>query len=289
MTIIPPKQFLEGARQLLLAAHPDQTTVTWHHICATDRCPPLLIRMMLQQQLHLHLPTLSSRQCTTAAEDEQNYSDDDDRLTFAASTTTRSCRQLRTWFQKRDAQGRLPLHWAAMAQAVSTTTRCSGTATVVELILAAHPAAAAVMDATGRFPLHYAVANRTLVQVVVPQQRQGRGGKRSAHTNNVRHPLKAIGALARTYPTALTVPDPVTFLYPVLQLAASMEEDKSKSTNTGSKLSKIPRDDVKKEEEEDDEYDDFVDYVAMDVLYRLLLAHPDVCCYHRPRRAWVKQ
>jgi len=257
MTIIAPDQFLDCALQLLEAAANRTGTgsdynnnnntnnntccsrLTWHSICATDRCPPLLIRMLLhqlcfqqqQQQQHGDIP--------------------------AAASSSSSSSLIRRHFRERDAQGRLPLHCAAAAQA----TRClpgattqTTTTTVMELVLTAFPAAASVSDGSGRLPLHWAVANPTLQEEKKQQQQQHNQGV-------LRSPLKAVLALARTFPASLTVPDPETGLYPVLQLAA-----------TGSDIMSVDDDD-------DDEAND--NDGVMDVLYRLLHTNPSVCNYHR--------
>lgn len=213
MTIIAPTEYLDYSIQLLEACHNQKNkNLSWHTICATDRCPPLLVRMLLHQ---LH---------------SQHHGD-----SFL-------CR--RQIFRDRDKNGRLPLHYAAKAEAVSTRLLpldCSQRHwTVVEIILSALPAAASIMDNTGRLPLHYAVANTTLV--VDNESDVDR-----------RDPLKAVLSLARTCPTALSVPDPVTRLYPVLRLASLMDATNHESNMGGHQL---------------------------DVLYRLLRANPSICKYH---------
>lgn len=248
MTIIAPDQFLECSLQLLEASaqhshnnnsnhnHPRNkccSWLTWHSICATDRCPPLLIRMLLHQILF------------------QQQQEQGDTPACAASSVRRP-------FRERDARGRLPLHWAATAQAVSTRFLPSDCApqhrTVLELVLTAFPAAASVPDGAGRLPLNVAVSNPTLLGIA--------GENNNSKSVAVRSPVKAVMALARTFPASLAVPDPETGLYPVLQLAA-----------TGSDIMSVDGDD-------DDADADNEDGV-MDVLYRLLHTNPSVCNYHR--------
>lgn len=206
MTIIAPSQFLDYSLQLIAAATANGQKLSWHAVCATPRCPPLLVRMLLH---HHH--------------------NGDDLLTTK-----------RKPFKDRDAEGRLPLHCAAAAQAVSSrfvpTEVATDMLTVLEIVLAAYPAAASVADSTGRLPLHYAVDNATLM---------------NNETTEARSPQKAVLSLARTFPTALSIQDPVTGLYPVQKLAATLPTDSDSSSSC-----------------------------ALDVLYRLLHTNPDVCNYY---------
>jgi hypothetical protein len=88
-----------------------------------NRCPPLLIRLLLEQQRkQFELQSLGS------------LADSDDA-------------------------GRLPLHLAAAADPVKLNfvlpEVASKLTTVVELVLQSYPPAATVVDLTGRLPLHY--------------------------------------------------------------------------------------------------------------------------------------
>jgi len=259
MTIIAPDQFLDCALRLVEAqqqaqqhAHnildretgaPDccqynnnKQQLSWHAICATDRCPPLLIRMLLHQQLWLDCNDNSCSSNSNSA---------------SSSLVFREC----------DENGRLPLHCAAAAQAVSCLHLPADCArqhqTVLELVLAAYPNAATVADRTGRWPLHYAVSNPSLMVYGKDDSRpeddadvQKFGSSSSSH-------LQAVLLLARTYPTALTVPDPVTGLYPVMQLAATL---RGKAATA--------------------EEEDTTTTSELGVLYQLLHSNPSVCNFH---------
>lgn len=138
-----------------------------------NRCPPLLIRLLLEQRKQLSHQTGC---CDCRIHVKGSLADADD-------------------------VGRLPLHLAAAADPVKTyfcpPEVASQLTTVVELAEQTYPPAAAVVDRTGRLPLHY-LLSKTATGVA---------------------PATLL-ALVKVYPHALTVQDPVTGLYPAQKLAA---------------------------------------------------------------------
>jgi len=121
MTMIAPDQFRDYALRLV---HPfaDGCAVTWHTVCGTPRCPPLLVRLLLEP-------------------DQSGY--------------------VKGGLYDRDDRGRLPLHCAAGAASVTCDflpdSVRRGAPTVLELLLDAAPSAASSPDASGSLPLHYAL------------------------------------------------------------------------------------------------------------------------------------
>jgi len=161
MTVIAPEQFRDYGIQLLQAGR--NGPLTWHHVCSTPRCPPLLIRLFLQQPQYL-----------------------------------------KSNFMEPDENGLLPLHHAAAAEPVSLQFVPDEVAnhltSVLDLVLQAAPAAAQVMDHSGRLPLHYALTRKVDASIL---------------------------PLLCACPEALMVQDPLTGLYPAQQLASQLENDKN--------------------------------------------------------------
>jgi hypothetical protein len=187
MTVISPDQFRDYALTMIAAvcgkqqSHQQQDIVSWLDVCRMDRCPPLLIRLFLEQRKEL---SHSTGCCDCRIHVEGSLVDVDEL-------------------------GRMPLHLAAAADPVQLdfvpTEVASQLTTVVELILENYPPAAAVVDRTGRLPLHYLLSTSTST---------------STASTGTRVAPSALLALVKAYPEALTVPDPVSGLYPAYQLAA---------------------------------------------------------------------
>jgi ankyrin repeat protein len=189
MTVISPDQFCCYSLQLISAATekfglgPAVAAVNWLDVCGTDRCPPLLIRILLhrQRRQHPHLDCDYSIQALGSLADT-------------------------------DWAGRTPLHVAAAAAPVTLQfvppQVASQLTTVVELILQSYPAAAAVRDGTGRLPVHYLLAAC------------GAGSGAQQHATPASVTPSALLSLVREYPDSLSMQDPVSGLYPVQQLAA---------------------------------------------------------------------
>lgn len=94
-----------------------------------------------------------------------------------------------------------PLHYACLAKATTTTFVPSLVAedliSVVELILYQHPTSCTVMEFSGAFPLHYAIANRSIG-------------------------IEVLQLLVQVFPQALEYQDPQSKLYPAQKLAARL-------------------------------------------------------------------
>jgi hypothetical protein len=153
-----------------------------------------------------------------------------------------------------DEVGRLPLHLAAAADPVKVDLvppeAASQLTTVVKLVLYSFPPAAAVVDHTGRLPLHYFLSTTTATGVAP----------------------SALLALVRAYPEALTVQDPVSRLYPVQQLAAccTIINSSRNSSPTATTTNDVHSNSSFKE---------------MDLIYRLLRTCPDAVTYYRSQSA----
>ena len=142
MTVIAPCQFLDFSLTLLQTAY-GRTRLHWHDVCGFPRCPPLLVRLLLQQQQH------PQSNCPSIHLEGSIYSKDD--------------------------YGRLALHRAADSPAVKQTnvpsTLVGHITTLVQLLLlhydntdqlnSSQSTPAAVSDRLGRFPLHYACFNKS--------------------------------------------------------------------------------------------------------------------------------
>jgi hypothetical protein len=228
MTVVSPDQFRDYALTMIAAvcgkqqSQQQQDTVTWLDVCRVNRCPPLLIRLFLEQRKQLSHQTGC---CDCRIHVEGSLVDADEL-------------------------GRTPLHLAAAADPVQLDLVppeiSSQLTTVVELVLQSYPPAAAVVDRTGRLPLHYLLSTTTA-------------------TGNSVAP-SALLALVKAYPDALTVQDPVSGLFPAQQLAAwSSDNLRPTTTRTSTKTDMNSNSAI----------------TETNVVYRLLRTCPDVVTYYR--------
>lgn len=216
MTVIAPDQFRDMA--LTMVQPWKGGPITWHTICRAPRFPPLLLRLLLEPSQRKYVPHGS--------------------------------------FWDVDELGRLPLHCAAGAPAVSLdllplelgtarllqrndsadeTTNSNGGSivSVLRLTLQVAPGAASIMDDTGSLPLHYALRR----QSAIPSGSD-------------------IVALIRAYPDSLSVQDPITYLYPAQQLASRLKTTTTTNNHTSSDIS------------------------ALNLLYSMIRLEPDVLSFH---------
>jgi hypothetical protein len=224
MTVISPDQFRDYALLMIAAVcgKQQQKTVTWLDVCRMNRCPPLLIRLLLEERKQLS----HQNGCCDCQIHVQGSLVDADEL------------------------GRLPLHLAAAADPVKLDfvppEVASQLTTVVELVLQNYPPAAAVVDRTGRLPLHYLLSTTTATDTSVAPS--------------------TLLALVKAYPEALTVQDPESRLYPWQQLAACSNSSPAATTTSN---------DVNFNSAS----------TETDLVYRLLHTCPDVVTYYRSQSA----
>jgi hypothetical protein len=229
MTVISPDQFRDYALTMIAAVCGKEENITWLDVCRTNRCPPLLIRILLEQRKQLPHPTGG---CDCQIHHVEGSLLDVDEV------------------------GRLPLHLAAAADPVQLDLVlpevASQLTTVVELVLQNYPPAAAVVDCTGRLPLHYLLSATTA-------------------TGNSVAP-SALLALVKAYPEALTIQDPVSGLYPAQQLAVCSSDcsDSSPTTTSTSTSTSTTKD-----------MDANAAFTETNVVYSLLRTCPDVVTYYR--------
>jgi ankyrin repeat protein len=173
ISVITPDRYVEYSLLLIKAARSctdqykifspsgnryyDRTKpVTLHEVCGMARCPPLLIRIVLAHPSCVNGTT---------------------------SSTLEDC-------------GMLPIHRAACAVPVTDrfVPHDIPLTSVIELLLTSNPNSAAIVDSSGRLPLHYALEHG---RVSEPD----------------------LLCVLRAYPEALRVLDPISLLYPFMMVA----------------------------------------------------------------------
>lgn len=127
MTVISPEQYVEYSLLLIRAAlgkiNNDNDSLQLGDVCRMPRCPPLLIRLLLQYPNKFVMVT--------------QY--------------------------EKDSQGMTPLHHAARVNAVThqmvpiNVLNKMKQSSVVDMVLQAFPSMACIKDRQGRIPLHYAL------------------------------------------------------------------------------------------------------------------------------------
>jgi hypothetical protein len=262
MTIISPRDFLKASLLLVRYAKLNSTNenhgsleeqpLTWHDVCDTDHCPPLMIRMLNsyyqnRQMEGSFLPTTgeaaslwshsdlsenSSRRLSHTTVDTTDVAWLESDSENGVLTGTREVDFAFGRAQNNDSPtnwtlipnaktGMYPLHYACRAEPLHhrffpPTVRAPHRnnmsripfaqpflRSTVSLILQLSPVVASLVDATtGRLPLHWYISGRTSTpnqeKVVAPCD---------------------LWDLVVANPAALSVPDPITGLYPAQQLA----------------------------------------------------------------------
>ena len=208
ITVMAPNQFLDFSLKLVQASlgrwgrqgNKEGSFLTWHDICQTPCCPPLLLRILLWQHQHNK---------NAAAIDLAAPPDEKDTMNRADISTYISL-PLGSLVEREPTYGRLPLHCAAGALPCPNQ---EVPQSVVELVLEAAQEAAFVYDDSGRLPLHHLVIGGSC----------SRKSYQDAHNLPNAHTPGSIRSLWKIYPDALAVPDPMTRLCPAVQFATTMQ------------------------------------------------------------------
>ena len=188
MTVISPDKYVEYSLLMVRAAlgktNGQEHPLSLVDICRMPRCPPLLVRLVLQHYTKL----AESCQLVTP-------------LTMEAT----------------DQDGMTPLHHAARAKSVTQQFVPSHvqtkTQSVVDCLLDSFPCMIFAQDRGGRLPLHYAL-DKTF----------GHGDNNNNNTSNMQEMesyYKSLYRFVKTNPDSLRMKDPMTGLYPFALLAAS--------------------------------------------------------------------
>ena len=130
MTVIAPSQYLDYSLAILEGAY-GRTHLDWNDACGFPRCPPLLIKMLLQE------PTRLRGSLTTPSQDHK--------------------------YPLHHAAGSLPVVYNNVHQMVINKAK-----SLVELILNATKGSSSnIRDQAGRFPLHYACHNKAAETLLI--------------------------------------------------------------------------------------------------------------------------
>lgn len=249
MTVISPDQYIELSLMMVRAAlgMTAQERVSLVNICQMPRCPPLLVRLVLQHYQKLVVP------CNLAA-----FRD------FEAAS---------------DSNSKTALHYAAQ---VNPVTRQfvplhvqTNTQSVVDCLLDHFPKMAFEKDSEGRTPLHYALVKELTRGSSPSGNDENNNDVRKRNNNSSTEEIKSfytsLYRFVNMNPDSLRMKDPVTGLYPFALLAASDECMIGVDKGVADTMEVDCEDPLVEEGDE----------VHLEAVYRLLRRFPEAAIYRR--------